>query len=889
MVEPKEILPPRWATRFLGWYCRPELAEDLEGDLFEFFQRNAKEKGIRRARLIYVFDVIKFLRPYTLRKPKPQPITHWLMLGSYIKTSGRNLQRNKLFSAINIAGLAISMSVGLLLIGVLSDVFSYDKFNVNHSRIYRVVSDLEYLKRRENNPMATTSLKAAKLIQDEFTGVERVAIFKNGFDGDVQYEEKTIPLSGWWANESLFRVFSFPMLKGNPETALRDPFTVVLTESAAKKLFGETEALGKTITLKEYMIDEDAFKKADKQYTITGILKDLPKFSHVQFEMLGSLPTFEILTKDQPEGMKWDNIWSTWVYLLLPEGSDPNSIQPQLDKLSEREDPTVKNTHIALWLHPLDDVMLGPDFNNQIGKTVGASTVWIFGSLAFVVILSACINYTNLSVARSLRRTREVGIRKVVGALKGHVRSQFIVEAMMISLCALVIALLLFLLIKPYFLNLERDMQALYQLALTPFNLLLFVVFALVLGVVAGFFPALFFSRINAIQVLKDISNIGISRRMTARKVLMVVQYCISIILITSTIIVFKQYKHYIAFDLGYSTENIINLPLQGNKPELLMKDVGELSEVVGISRSRIVTSVGNYWVSTVKSPEHPDDSSGVAYNIIDENYLALHDHQLLAGRNFTAKTGKIEESEVIVNTDVLKKFQIAGGDPQKALGQVLKIDGKEVTIIGVVKEFSYGRSNDRNNDRSVMFRYANEGLTILNIKVQSTDLVDTRAKLEAIWKKHDPVHPYEGKFYSEQLERAFSGLEASVKVAGVLAFLAISIASMGLLGMVVFTTETRLKEISIRKVLGATEQGLLFLLGKGFLTLLAIATLISLPITILFFEQVAFPEFANHAPLAFTEMTLGVLAVLGIALSMILSQTFKAARTNPAEVLKTE
>lgn len=877
MRDSQPIQPPRWAQRFLRWYCRPELAEDLEGDLNEFFERNVEKHGKRRARLIYIIDVIKFFRAYTVRKPRTQNVTQWNMLGSYIKTSSRNLQRNKLFSAINIIGLAISMSVGLLMIGVLTDSLSYDKFHKNHSRIYRVVSEYEYLNRKDQNPMATTSMKAARIIQEEFTGVEGMAVIHRGFEGDVQFNDKTIPLEGFWADNGMFHVFSFSLIQGNPETALRDPYSLVLTETAAVKIFGQDEPLGKSITIR------------DKQYAITGIMKDVPKFSQMHFEMLGSLATLEILNKDDKRAMDWDNIWSTWVYLLLPEGTDPASLQPQFDKLSAREDQTVKNTHIGLFLQALDNVVIGPDYNNSIGRTVGTSTLWIFGGLAFVVIFSACINYTNLSIARSLRRTREVGIRKVVGALKVHVRTQFIVEAMIISLCALVIALVLYLFIKPLFMGLQPETKDLYSLEITPFILLCFVAFALFIGTAAGFFPALFFSRVNAIQVLKDLSNFRISRKMTARKILIVVQYCISIILITSATIAFKQYKHYVAFDLGFSTENIINLPLRGNKAELLMKDIAEMPEVTGISQSRMVTSVGNSWVSTVKSPAHPDDSSGVAYNIIDEHYMPLHDHKLLAGTNFVARTGKIQESEIIVNPEVLKKFQVAGGDPRKAIGEILTVDGKEVRIVGVMEEFSYGRSNDRNNDRSVMFRYANEGHEVLNIKVASTDLLETRAKLEAIWKKHDPVHPYEGKFYSEQLEQAFAGLEASVKVAGFLAFLAISIASMGLLGMVVFTTETRLKEISIRKVMGASEHGLLFLLGKGFLALLAIAICISLPITILFFEEVVFQELANHAPIDLTELTIGVLAVLAIALTMIFSQTVKAARTNPAEVLKTE
>lgn len=879
MSDPRHTEPPRWATAFLRWYCKPQLAEDLEGDLREYFERNCASKGSRRARIIYIQDVFKFLRPYTIRKPKfLNPLIHWLMLGSYIKTSGRSLVRNKLFSFINIAGLAISMTVGLLLIGVLSDILSYDKFHVNHKRIYRIASSYEYLKKKDMSLMATTSLMAGRLIREEFSQPEAVAIVSRDFGGDLTYNNKTIPLHGFWANQDLFKVFSFTLIKGNPETALREAFSIVLTETAAAKLFGDEEALGKTIVYDN-----------DKQYTITGILRDVPKFSHMQFEMLGSLPTREVLFKDNKNEMKWDNIWNTWVYLLLPEGTDPLSLQPEFDQLSEREDATVENTHIGLQLQALDDIMISPDMNNQIGHTTGATTLWIFGSLAFVVILSACFNYTNLSIARSLRRTREVGIRKVVGALRTHVRSQFIVEAVMISLCSLIIALFIYVPARQYFLGLDPDLRELYQLGLSPKNLFLFTGFALVLGVVAGFFPALFFSKINTIEVLKDASNFRLSRKLTARKVLIVLQYCISLILITSTVIVYQQYRHYMAFDLGFSTENIINLPLQGNKAELLKKDISELPEVVGISQSQMVTSIGNYWVNTVKSPEHPDDSTGVTYNTVDEYYLPLHNHQLLAGRNFTAHTGKFEESEVIVNPQVLKRFEVAGGDPQKALGHVLKINGKEVTIVGVMKDFSYGRANDKEKDRKVMFRYANEGLNVLNIKIASTDLLATRAKLEAIWKKHDPVHPFEGKFYTEQLEHAFRELISAIKIAGVLAFLAITIASMGLLGMVVFTTETRLKEISIRKVMGASVKGLLFLLGKGFLSLLAIATVISLPLTILFFEQVAFPEMGNHAPMSITDMAAGVLVVLLIALTMIFSQTFKAAQTNPAEVLKSE
>lgn len=799
------------------------------------------------------------------------------MLGSYIKTSGRNIVRNKLFSAINIIGLSISMCVGLLLIGILSDIFSYDKFHENRSRIYRINSHYDYLGPKEGNNTATTSVKVAKALQQDFSQPEAVAFFKNGFGGDLKFNEKAIPLQGYWANENIFKVFSFHLLKGNPSTALKNPYSIVLTENAAKKLFGDEDALNKIVSLDK------------KEYTITGIVQDIPKFSHVRFEMLGSFSTHEILSKDDKDFLKWDNIWSTWVYLLLPANTDLANLKTNLDQLSAKEDPTVKNTHIGLTLQPLKEIMTGKDLSNSIGPVMGSSMLWIFGGLTFVVILSACFNYTNLSIARSLRRTREVGIRKVVGALKSQVINQFVVEAVLISLCSLLVALLLFALLRPVFLGIEKSLQKMLLLELSPMMILYFVLFAVAIGVAAGFFPALFFSKINAAQVLKDVSaGLGF-KKLTMRKALIVFQFTISIILITSTVIFFKQYKHFVHFDLGFNTQNVLNISLQGNNADVLKKELNELPEVKGISQSQMVTSVGNYWCTYMKYRANPDDSTVVCYNSVDENYIPLHEHRLIAGRNFNPNLDSANESEIIVNQRLLKRFHIHEQNPEKAIGEFVKIDNKDVLIVGVIRDFNYGSANNREGEKEVMLRYSNKKANLLNVKIESTDIVATREKIEGIWKKIDPVHPIDAKFYTEEIERTFAGLKASVQVAGFISMLAICIASMGLLGMVVFTTETRLKEIGIRKVLGASEAGLLVLLGKGFFLLLFIAAFIALPITYLFFDQILFQEIANHAPIAATDMTVGLSMILLLALTMISLQTFKATRTNPAKVLKSE
>jgi putative ABC transport system permease protein len=867
--------PPRLAEWFLAVYCRPELLEDLQGDLNEYFERNCQTKGVHRAKLIYFIDVIKFLRPYTIAYPKfLNLLIHYLMIGSYIKTSGRNIVRNKLFSFINIFGLAISMSVGLLLIGLLSDMYSYDKFHKNKERIYRVISKYEYLGKADAYSFGSTSLKAGKLIQETIPGIDEAAVMRRGLQGDVKHGETVIPLEGLWANNSFFNVFTFPLLEGDVSTALKDPFSLILTEESSKKLFGTTEAVGKTVSL------------LDKDYTVTGIAKDVPRFSHIKFDMLASLNSREANEKDVKRDAEWDNIWSGYVYLLLSEDANLKTIQENLNKLTEREDKTVEKTKIYLSLQHMSQIALGEDMSNPIGPTMDIKTIWIIGGLALVVIISACFNYTNLSIARAMRRTREVGIRKVIGALKSHVLFQFVVEAVIIALLAVVFSFGLFILLKPYFLGIDPKLQRMLTLDLSPQLIFYFVLLAVGVGAAAGFFPALFFARINAIQTLKSSSNLRVFKNVNLRKTLVIAQYTISLMFIAATLIGYKQYKHILSFDLGFTTENIFNIDLQGNKPDLLRKELAEIPEVKELSNSIIITSVGNYWGTRMKYTD-PLDSVSVHYNQVDENYLPLHGHKFIAGRNFTPLAEGAEESEVIVNEKVLKRFNIGNRDPLKALGEEVTVDKKKLKIVGVLKDFHYGTL--QREMREVIFRYSNKDANYVNVKLVSSDLTSTLPKLEKAWKKIDKVHPYAGAFYDDEIANAYNDFSSMLKVVGFLAVLAICISSMGLLGMVVFTTETRLKEVSIRKVMGATEFNLIYLLSKSFLILLAVAAFIALPATYFFFDKVALAEIVYHAPINMSELFLGVIIVMIIAFIMISSQTLKAARTNPAQVLKNE
>lgn len=882
MKEQRQHHPPAWAQRFVEWYCKPGLVEDLMGDLNECFERNVPSIGPRRAKLIYIVDAFKFFRSYTVRSSIfVNPFMNRIMIGSYVKTSGRNIMRNKLFSFINILGLAISMSVGLLLIAFILDLRSYDRFHKNGERIYRITNILTS-NSEENGKFASTSIKTGKLIREKVTGIEEVAIMRNNFSGDAKVGDHIIPIKGFWAEPSLFKVFTFPMVEGNPETALKDPYSVVLTETAAKKLFGQQAAVGKAIKIDTLV------------YQVTGVMKDVPFFSHLSFEALVSLSTAEQTNKDDKSFAAWTNMWSNSVYVLPSKNADMAAIQSQLDRLAGEENLTEENTSIQLELLPLYNIVVGERLQQSeggpgfVGPHMSPVVLWILIGLAFIVILSACFNYTNLSIARATRRIKEIGLRKAIGAGKHQVQLQFLAEAVMISLAALLLSFLLFLVLRPLLIDMAPEMQHTVKLDLTPSMIASFIVFSVTVGVIAGFIPAIFFSKISPINAFGNVSSVKMFKHLTLRRALVVIQYTVTLIFITTTAIGYVQYKNILAFDLGFSTANILNINTLDNKPDALLQELGEMPEITALSRSLITTGVGNAWGGNMKYKDSRD-SVLVMTNHVDENYLPLHSYKLLAGENFIAHPDKAQAvGEVIVNQQVLKRFNIGGNNPQKAIGEQIILNGRKMIIVGVMQDFHYGKVDNLIGPVAFTF-WTPEDRAIISAKIQSADMPATLARIESVWKKIDRVHPFTAEFYDEAIENAYSEFSTMIKIIGFLSFLAISIASMGLFGMVVFTTETRLKEIGIRKVMGASARSLIYLLSRGFLFLLSISALIALPVTYLFFQTVVLSHFPYHKPVQITELFVGLLAVLLIAFIMIGSQTFKAARTNPVAVLKSE
>lgn len=401
------------------------------------------------------------------------------------------MSRSRLFTGINIIGLAISMSVGLLMILFISDLLSYDDFHEKKHSIYRVIT-----KNQDANghtmTLASSSVKAGHEIRETISGIEELTQIRDGFGGDAQINDSKVPLGGLYADNSFLRVFTFPLLEGDSGSALQEPYSLVLTEKSVEKLFGETDALGKTV------------KFDSLNYTVTGIMKDIPKLSHLDFEALASFATVE-LEKPSEDGdfLGWRNFFDNYTYAVLPKNQDVQMIQSRLDQLSKAENKGIKNQKITLSLQPLDEISMGKTLVNEIGPHLDIIAIWVLLALTCVVLLSACFNYTNLSIARGLKRTREVGIRKVIGAKKGQIFSQFITESIVISLLSLAFSFVLLIFLKDQFMALHPYIGNLVSLKTSKNVVASFVVLAIFIGLLAGILPALFFSRTKPLSILQ--------------------------------------------------------------------------------------------------------------------------------------------------------------------------------------------------------------------------------------------------------------------------------------------------------------------------------------------------------------------------------------------------
>ena len=798
------------------------------------------------------------------------------MLKNYFIIAIRTLLRNRVFSLINIFGLAVSMSVCLLVIMIVTEQYSTDRSNPSKDRIYRVNTYREAL--GNSSKFASSALPIAAELAS-ITSVVETTTIRDRFRGDADTGKKIVPISGIYAERNFFKFFNSRLVSGNVATALSAPFSIVLTQKAADKLYSPGEkVLGRTLLVGDY-----------GEFTITGILQVPSTKSHVDgFEIIASSSTLPILEDQEiirPVTTKFDRYYLSYVYCLLKDNVNPETITPHLANIVKQHYSDDENIKIQLSLQPLTAINPAmTELSNELYFSMPFIAIIFISGLAFLIMLTATFNYTSLSIAKGLSRLKEIGIRKVSGANKGQVYAQFIVESVITSLFALVLAYIILQFIKPWFFQIDSHIEEFITLKDDLLVWSIFVGFAIFVGILAGSLPAILLSRLKANQILKGSGSIKLLSNLNFRKVLIVLQFALSLIFITTAIILDTQFNFALNYDLGFDRQNILHVELQNNEFQTTATELGRVSGVEEIAGLGYVMGVGRLYNEFLRNPDKPD-SINTAYQPITPNYLTNMKHVIMAGVNFPAGLNDSLETFIILNETAVRELQL--GDVHEAIGQQVIISGdEEVEVVAVVKDFHYGRID--NPIGAFAFRYIPTDFRVLNMRLNGNNLEQTMAGLEVAWSKLDNVHEFDYQFYDEQIEEAYGIFKMMNYMIGFIAFLAITISVLGLLGMVTYSTQSRLKEIGIRKVLGAEIPGLVWLLSKGFGTLLLIAIVLAVPLT-LFINKAWMDSMANRAPIGFWDITGGILIMSVLGLLAVVSQTFITSLQNPADTLRDE
>ena len=817
------------------------------------------------------------------------------MIQNYIKIAIRNLLRHKFFSLINIFGLAAGMSICLLIISMLMEQKSYDQFHAHKDRIYRVITD-----RHPDKKTATSPALLAEELR-KYAAVAQTTRLKRGFGGDATYNETTIPIIGYFADATFLDVFDFPLKYGNPQLALTEPFSIVLSQENAEKLFGDENPVGKTLAFAERGLEAFDIKLGAQKgtsygdFTVTGVLEKTSLKSHIPLEAFMSFSTRQALVQQgiwEESQEKWSDVVGAYTYVLLNEGYAEADFSTILDQIGQREFSQLEENYHQFGFDPqaLTQITPSPIISNPMGSQLPLEAYFVHGFLALLVMATAAFNYTNLSIARSLTRAKEVGVRKVSGAFRYHLFAQFIGESIIMALIALGAGILFFQILKTGFVNLWMNQYLNFELPENISLYLYFVVFGIAVGIMAGIYPALYMSRYAPLQVLKNFrlvrpGGLGI------RKVLITLQFTLSLVFVLSTLILYNQIDHYLHLEYGFSEENILNVALQGQEYEQVASRFSQVNTVEEISGCWFGPGDNVMMGTDVKRTEE-SESIHLYYMIVTPNYFDNLQIPFLAGSSFTVENaaGRHPASEVVLNEKAVHLLGFA--NPQEVVGTTLLVSGfgetgdKGVKVAGVVRNFRDGAPV--NEISPLIIYYDPAKIKIANVRILPTDIRQTLSALETSWGAIDPMHPMEAKFLEDQLNTSLQIFGDILKIFGFLTFLAVSIACLGLLGMAVFTAESRIKEIGIRKVLGASVMQLIFLLSKGFLQLLVLAVFIAIPIAY-FGNNLWMQNLANRTELGAGVFISGVAIMLILGLVIIVSQTFRVATSNPVESLKDE
>lgn len=807
------------------------------------------------------------------------------MIKNYIKTAFRSLAKNKGFTAINVLGLALGLATCLLIVFYVFDELSYDKYNVKADRIYRINSDIKFA--GNENSYATSPAPAAGALKATFPEIEQTArlLDRGGFKvkkGNQDIQE----LSMIYADSTLFDIFTIPMIHGTAATALKEPNSVVITDEMARKYFNSTDVVGKTLTFNDSLF-----------YKVTGVVKKMPKQSHFTYDFFISMATVE-----ESRQTSWlSNNFVT--YILLRPGADPQRLQAKFSQFIRTEAgpqlQSVIHTNFDAFekagnydrftLSQLKTIHLQSHRVAELGVNGDLDTVYIFSLIAIFILLIACVNFMNLSTARSSNRAREVGVRKVLGSPRKYLIAQFLTESIIVTFAATIIAVVAAWALLPYFNNLaNKDLTITPQLITWLVPVLIFIV--IFIGCLAGSYPALFLSGFQPIQVLKGKLSSGFKNSLL-RSSLVVFQFFISIFLIIGTMVIYNQLKFIQNKDLGYNRDHVLiikNAWFLGNEDKDFRDELKQLPGVKNASLTGFLpTSMVSSSTTFFKDPI-VDQKRAILTNDwpVDENYLPTLGIKLLKGRNFSSEM-PTDSAAVIINETAAKMLAFNNPlnqvmySPNDPLGKTFK----QYHIIGIIKDFNYQSLKEQIRP---LFLVKGEDMGAVSVSVNTTNLPALVDKVKDKWKSFVPGQEFDYSFMDQEFDNLYRSEQHTATIFVISTSLAIIIACLGLFGLAAYAAEQRTKEIGIRKVLGASMSGIVSMLSKDFLKLVIIAICIASPLA-WWAMNFWLRNFAYRQNIQWWVIALAAAAAILIAFITISFQSIKAAITNPVKSLRSE
>ncbi|WP_160144161.1 ABC transporter permease [Chryseolinea soli] len=849
----------------------------IEGDLMEVYALRRKTLGKRKADLKFIIDVLLLFRPGIIRPPKKhQNLNPYGMYKSYFKIGWRNLAKNKAYSLINVAGLALSMACGIFIFLLVKHNLSFDNFHQNPDRIYRVVTELhrDVIAYRSSVPSPL-----GEFFRNDYTYGEKIARVFTGRDALITLRKGNElvkfnePEGLAFSEATFFDIFNFPLLQGNKATALTAPHTAILTERMAQKFFGNENPMGETFWLDNKL-----------PFTVTGVLKNLPSNTDFKTEIFVSYPSLKSydpwLASDK-EG--WNGIRDGMkCYVLLQPQASIAKVEEVMSAYVKIYRPTSKNVH-HYKLQPLADV----HFNPQYGGPMGKRNLWILSVIGLFLIVTACVNFINLATAQALKRSKEVGVRKVLGGVKRQLFWQFIFETGMITFAGVSVAALVAYITFPYV-----DGSFKTQMTMDLFSDGSLFLFVLALGIIvtflAGYYPGLVLAGFQPVAALKgrlSQQNVG---GFNTRRTLIVTQFAISQVLIIGMIVIMNQIRFARHADLGFDKEAIVMVPVgsdsTGTLADALKNEISRMPGVEKVSLCFAAPSSNEDWGNSIRFNNSPEEVNfRTSIKSADADYVSTFDLDLVAGRNLLPSD---TVREMIVNEAMVRKLNLAS--PEEAIGQTISANGGEMRapIVGVVRDF-HDKSFHEEISPILITTYRNEYMNYA-VKLNLAQAKSVLTSIEKSWSQLHPDQMFQYEFLDDSIARFYEAEETTLKLIQIFSFIAIFIGCLGLYGLVSFMVAQKIKEIGIRKVLGGTATHIAWIFGKEFVRLIVIAFLLAAPVGWWMMHH-WLQDFKFKIQINAWTFVWAIGCSLLVALFTVSYQVVKTALTNPVKSLRSE